>query len=246
MEPVIVTAQPRIVDAGHGLEWWRGAWALFVKNPGMWILLGIIVMVIFGVLSFIPFIGTLAAPVLMPVFIAGWLLAARKFEGGGTLEVGDLFAGFKQQLNPLLVLGALLLAAVLVVGVIVGALGLGAAVGMAAGGSHGGMMAASMGAGMLAMLVMLVLGVVVAMAFWFAPALVALRGVAPVDALKLSFSASIKNIVAMLLYGVIYLGAAIVASIPFGLGWVVLTPLLLLSVYVACQDVFGADAVSAG
>jgi uncharacterized membrane protein len=101
-------------------------------------------------------------------------------------------------------------------------------------------MAAAMGAGMLAMLVMVALGFVVAMAFWYAPALVVFRDVAPVDALKASFAASLKNIVAFLLYGIIYIVAAIVASIPFGLGWIVLIPVVMLSIYVSYKDVYGA------
>jgi uncharacterized membrane protein len=39
---------------------------------------------------------------------------------------------------------------------------------------------------------------------------------------------------------VIYIVASIVASIPFGLGWIVLLPVTLLSVYVSYKDVFGA------
>lgn len=239
MEDVTKAAEPRVVDAGHGLDWWRGAWALFTKNPGMCVLLGVIVMLIFGVLSFIPFLGALAAPLLVPFFIAGWLLLARKLDSGAAIEPGDVFSGFKEQASPLLVLGALLLAGMVVVAVVVGSLGMGAAMGMMAGGAYSGSaMAASMGAGVLAMLVLALLGVLLAMAFWFAPALVVLRGFAPVDALKLSFAANLRNILPFLLYGVLYILAAIVASIPFGLGWLVLTPVLLLSLYVSYKDVF--------
>jgi uncharacterized membrane protein len=124
---------------------------------------------------------------------------------------------------------------------VAGGLGFGSAMGFGMGGAHGGAgMAAAMGAGMLALLVMTVLGFVVAMAFWYAPALVVFRGVAPVDALKASFSASLKNIVAFLLYGILYIIAAIVASIPFMLGWIVLIPVVMLSIYVSTKDVFGA------
>jgi uncharacterized membrane protein len=77
------------------------------------------------------------------------------------------------------------------------------------------------------------------MAIWFAPALVVLRGMAPVDAIKASFAASMKNIVPFVVFGVLYIIAAIVASIPFGLGWIVLVPVLLLTAYVSYQDVFG-------
>jgi uncharacterized membrane protein len=234
------TIEPRAVDGGRGITWWSEAWALFMKNPGLWVVFGLILFVVFLVLGFIPLIGALAACLAAPVFIGSWMLAARKVDTGGTLEVGDLFTGFRgDKLQPLLLLGALLLAAALVIGLLVGALGFGSAMGMMVGGAHSSAgMAAAMGAGMLAMLVTTVLGFVVAMAFWYAPALVVLRGVAPVDAAKASFYASLKNIIAFLLYGIIYIVAAIVASIPFGLGWIVLIPVVMLSIYVSYQDVF--------
>jgi hypothetical protein len=240
-EATRVTAEPRGVDGGRGIAWWTDAWALFMKNPGMWIAYGIILFIVFAVLGFIPFIGGLVGSLVAPVFVGGWMLAARKVDTGGTLEVGDLFEGFKAKVQPLVVLGALLLAAAIVIGLVVGALGFGSAMGFMMGGAQSSAgMAAAMGAGMLAMLVMTVLGFVVAMAFWYAPALVVFRGVAPVDALKASFAASLKNIVAFLLYGILYIIAAIVASIPFMLGWIVLIPVVMLSIYVSTKDVFGA------
>lgn len=235
-------AVPRGVEAGRGVNWWTEGWALFTKNAGMWIALGLILILIFVVLAFVPLLGSLIASALIPAFVGSWMLAARKVETGGALEVGDLFTAFKTKLNPLLVLGLLLLAATLVIGLVVGGLGFGAAVGLAAGGassSAGGVMAAA-GTGMLAVLVALLLGLVVGMAMWFAPALVVFRDVAPVDALKTSASACLKNLMPFLVYGVIYIVAAIVASITFGLGWILLLPLLLLTEYVSYKDVFGA------
>jgi len=234
--------EPRSVDPGRGTGWWIDGWALFMKNPGMWIVLGLILLVIYVLLSFVPFLGSLAASLLTPVFVGGWLLAARKVEAGAALEAADLFGGFKDKLTPLLVLGAMVLAATIVIAAVAGALGFGAAMGMMAGGhrgSGGGMMAA-MGFGALALLVTMLFGLIVAMAFWFAPGLVVFRNVAPVDALKASVSASLKNIVPFLLYSVVYIVAVIVASIPAGLGWIVLVPVLLLTMYVSYKDVFGA------
>ncbi len=97
---------------------------------------------------------------------------------------------------------------------------------------------AGMGVGLFAMLVGFVLFMLVSTALWFAPALVVLRGVAPVDAMRLSFAASMKNIVPFLLWSIIYFIAAMIATIPFGLGWIVLVPVLMLTLYVSYKDVF--------
>ena len=78
-----------------------------------------------------------------------------------------------------------------------------------------------------------------AFALWFAPALVVLRGAAPVAAIKESFSACLKNFVPFLIYGIVLLVLGIVAAIPLGLGWLVLGPVVIASVYVAYRDIFG-------
>jgi uncharacterized membrane protein len=231
------------VDAGRGLGWWTDAWALFLKNPGMWIVLGLITGVIFFVLALIPILGGLALALLAPVFTASWMLTARKAAGGGALEVGDAFSAFKSdRMTSLIVLGALLLGVVLVLGVLMFLFGMGTAIGVGAGasaGSAGGAMAA-MGVGLVMFLVFFAVGIVLGMAFWFAPGLVILSGMAPIDAIKASFAGSLKNIVPFILYTVIYFVAAIVATIPFGLGWLALLPLLMITIYVSYRDIFGA------
>jgi hypothetical protein len=241
-------AEARVVDSSRGVQWWTDAWALFMRSALLWVALAVILIVICGVVSLVPLLGGLALALAMPVFVGSWMLAARKVDAGGTLEVADLFTCFKgEHLTPLLVQGGLLLAASVVIGLVAGALGLGAVIGMAAGGarnSAAGMMAA-MGAGMLAMSVVLVIGVLVSMALWFAPALVVFRGAKPVNAMRDSALAVVKNWLPFLLYGVIYIVASIVASIPFGLGWIVLAPVTLLTVYVSYRDVYGAPAAAA-
>ena len=130
---------------------------------------------------------------------------------------------------------------VVVVVLVMSLLGFGGAMGMMAGGAMGsgkGMMA-GLGVSMFAMLVGFILFMLASMAFWFAPTLVVLRGVAPLDSLRLSFAASLKNIVPFFLWGIIYIIASIVASIPFMLGWLVLGPVLMLTLYVSYKDVFG-------
>jgi hypothetical protein len=234
--------QPRNVGPERGLGWWTAAWTLFTRSALLWIALGLILFVGLAVVGMVPMLGAVAISLLLPVFAGSWMLAARKVHGGEPLEVADLFLAFQgERLAPLLVLGALLLAAMIVVGLVAGLLGAGAVFGMAMGGarsSAGGMMAA-MGAGFAALTVVMVLGTVVTMALWFAPALVVFRNMAPVEALKLSAAAVLKNWLPFLVFGAIYIVASIVASILFGLGWILLLPVSLLTVFVSYRDVFG-------
>jgi uncharacterized membrane protein len=232
--------QALAVDAGRGLRWWADAWPLFTRAAGMWIVLTLILIVIFVLVGLVPLLGGLAASLLAPVFAGSLMQAAQKVDAGGSLEVGDLFTGFRDKLTPLLTLGALLLAFSLALGVLAAFSGLGALLGAVAGGANESpaTVLAALGTGMIALLVVLVLGLLVAMAYWFAPALVVLRGVAPMAALKASFAGCMRNVLPMLVYGVIYIVASILASIPFGLGWLVLLPVLTLTIYVSYRDVF--------
>jgi hypothetical protein len=240
-EAAIVTASVnrRTVEAGRGVAWWSESWALFMKNPVMWVIFGVIFVVGLMVLGFIPVLGGLAAALLSQVVIGGWLLAVRKQEGGATVEVGDLFLGFKEKLNPLVILGALALAAGVVVAIVMFIMGAGAVFGGAAAGGAKGVMAGA-AVGLLTFVVCLVLAFVIGMAFWFAPALVVFGNVAPVEALKAAWSASWANVAALVVYGLIWIVAAIVASIPFGLGWFVLMPLTVLGLYASYKDIFEA------
>ncbi|MEJ6021051.1 BPSS1780 family membrane protein [Ramlibacter sp. PS4R-6] len=231
----------RSVDAGRGLAWWTEAWGLFMKNPGMWLVFGVIFFVGCAVLGFIPVIGGIAAAVLAQVIAGGWMLSAHKLDGGGTLELNDLFSGFKDKLNPLLVLGAVAIVATLIIAAVMFVLGAGAVMGIIAGGANrsGSGMLAGAGFGLLALIVCLGLSFVFAMAFWFAPALVVLRGVEPVAALKQSWSATVANLAAFVVFGVLWIVAAVIASIPFALGWLLLVPLTMLGMYASFRDVFG-------
>lgn len=241
METTTMGVPPaRTVEAGRGVNWWTDAVTLFMKNPGMWIVLGLVLIVILTVLNFVPMLGGAASALLTPVFGGSWMLALRKQETGGALEVGDLFLGFKDALNPLLVLGALSLAAAAVLFVMMWGVGIGAFMGMGTGAMHRSGLAvlAAAGAGMFAVLVALALIVPITMAFWFAPALVVFDGVAPVEALKSSFSACLRNLLPFLVYGALGLVATIVASIPAMLGWLLLLPLTGHSVYLSYRDIY--------
>jgi hypothetical protein len=236
--------EPRSVASDRGLGWWTDAWALFMRNPVMWVVLGLIFIVAMMAVGMVPLLGGVVIALVLPALAGGWMLAARKVQDGGALEVGDLFLGFQgERIGPLLVLGALLLAAMVVIGLVAGVLGAGAVFGMMMGGarhSAGGMMA-GIGAGFAALAVGLVLGAIVTMAFWYAPALVVFRKTPPIEALQLSVNATLKNVVPFLVFGVIYIVASIVASIPFGLGWIVLAPVSLLTAFVSYRDVFEAS-----
>ncbi|HEY7743952.1 MAG TPA: BPSS1780 family membrane protein [Burkholderiales bacterium] len=230
----------RAVGAGQGWTWIAEGFGLFRKAPGIWIAAVVILFVILIVLAFIPLLGAVATFLVMPVFVGGLLLGCRALQGGGELELAHLFAGFKEQTGNLIVVGALAIGAWIIVMVpVVLIVGTGAVMGVLRGDAAGA--AAAGGSFMLAWLVALALSIPIYMALWFAPALVVLRGMAPVAALQESFFGCLKNILPFLVYSIVLMVLGIVASIPLGLGWLVLGPTLIASVYVSYRDVFGGD-----
>lgn len=229
----------RAVGAGQGWTWIAEGFGLFRKAPGIWIALVVILFVILVVLAFIPLLGAVATFLVVPVFVGGLLLGCQALQGGGELEIAHLFAGFKAHTGNLIVLGALAIAGWIVVMLpVVVIVGTGAVVALLRGDTAG--VAAMGGSVVLAWLVALALSIPIYMALWFAPALVVLRGLAPIEAIKESFLGCLKNILPFLVYSIVLMVLGIVASIPLGLGWLVLGPTLIASVYVSYRDVYGA------
>ncbi|MGH8121024.1 MAG: BPSS1780 family membrane protein [Gammaproteobacteria bacterium] len=235
------TSRLRAVVIGRGTAWLTGGFGYFMQDALAWVGVTILLFVIPLALSFIPFLGNVAAQILMPVFIAGLMLGCRAREQGGEFNVAHLFAGFSQQTSQLIILGLLYIAAVIVLVILIVILTI---IGMGTGfleslsGGDVAVLRDNFRFVSLVLLITLGLYVPVLMAFWFAPALVILRNAGAVDAIKLSFEGCLLNIVPFLLYGFIGLVLSIIALIPMGLGLLVLVPVIMASVYVAYRDIY--------
>jgi hypothetical protein len=228
----------RAVEAGQGWAWIASGFEMFKKQPGMWIALVLVFFVVLFVLALIPLLGALAMLILMPVFTGGLMVACQTQQRGGQLEIGHLFAGFKTQTGSLVVLGAIALGGWVIVMVpVLLIVGAGAFFGAMRGDAAG---AATMGGSFLiAWLLAMALSILLYMALWVAPALVVLRGAKPVEAIRRSFFGCLKNIVPFLIYGIVMMVLGILATVPLGLGWLVLGPVAVASVYVAYRDIYG-------
>jgi uncharacterized membrane protein len=246
------TVAPRGVAAGRGASWWSEAWRLFVPAVGVWLLIVLILFVLNLVLAFIPVVGHLASHVLFPVFAGGLMLGCRAVDRGEPLTVNHVFAGFSERAGSLLVVGLLYTAiavaiALAVAGVLIVAFGVAVMSKLfeltdplSAGAALGGMLLVVLVGALLLTLLLLPL----IMAVWFAPALIVLRGVEPWAAMKMSFSGCLANILPFLIYGLIGIGLAIVASVPLMLGWLVVGPVAIASIYTSYCDIFEDVRVS--
>jgi uncharacterized membrane protein len=230
-----LVAEPKAVDIGRGLAWLSEGWAMFKQAPGIWIAITVIAGVFFIVLGFIPVLGQLVSPILSVIVGGGIMLGCRALDRGEPLSIAHLFAGFQTHLMPLVVVGALYLVGMFVIVLVAAAFTGGAAFALWRGGDAA---AAAVGSMLIVILIMLLLMIPLLMALWFAPALVVLHNVAPVESMKLSLRGCLRNILPFLVYGVIAFILGVLASIPLALGWLVLLPVLAGSAYASYRDIF--------
>ena len=227
----------RGLDAARGWAWIAEGFQLFKRKAGTWILITIVLGVIFIGLGLIPVVGALASWALYPVFAGGIMLGCDSLAREGELEFGHLFAGFRSRAGDLVVIGLLSIVAWIIV-IIPIILAMGASAFFATMGGDPDALAAIGPGVVVAWLLVMGLAVPVYMALWFAPALVVLRGIPPIEALKQSFRGCLRNVVPFFLYGIVAMVLGMIAVIPLGLGLLVLMPVIMASVYVAFRDIF--------
>jgi uncharacterized membrane protein len=235
-----LASEPNRVGAGQGSAWWSGGWGLFREATGLWIGMSIVLLILITIINLIPIVGPFASYILMPVISGGLMLGCRNLEDGEGLSFGHMFAGFQKNFGQLALVGLLYMLGIAAIVLIAFVLGLG-------GGISAAMMGGSAGTGvafstiMLGLLFGFALGIPLAMAIWFAPALVMLNDLTAIPAMKLSFQGCLRNIVPFLLYGIIGFVLAIIATIPLALGWLVLVPTMICSTYVSYKEIFVAQ-----
>lgn len=239
---------PRGLSAGRGVDWIGAGWRLFARAPLMWVVSILVLLVLHIVANIVPFLGGVVMHVLQPVFAAGFMVACRSLETGGDFEIEHLFAGFKREFANLIVVGLLVLAGVVALFLVFFAFaGFGLVTAFLAG-DPDNIYPAIMASGLtiaLGALVATALSIPLVMAYWFAPALVMMHGVAPIAAMKASFSGCLRNILPFLLYGIVMLVLVVVAMIPLGLGLFVWFPVVIASTYAAYREIYTEEPAPA-
>ncbi len=220
-----VIAEPRVVDAGHGLSWWTHGFRLFTARFWTWIGIMVVYLILSMLINVVPYVGSLGHWLLTPVFMGGIMLGCDAIERDQPLRVSHLFEGFQgAHFVPLMIIGAVNIALALAIGVIAtfGILGSMKLVDMARlSGADPleaflGSLQNVTGTGLLLTLLILTIATVFAMLNWFAPALVALRGATAVDAMKASFKSCLVNWLPFLVYGLIAIAAGVAAMLALG------------------------------
>lgn len=238
----------RAADAGRGAGWLLDGFGYFTKDPGTWLGLMIVLLVVMVAAHLVPIIGAAAMQILTPVFMGGLMLGCRAQDGGAQLTIGHLFEGFSTRSGQLALVGLLyfvglcviVLFAVILMVVFLGGLGALQQLQQPNPAALVGVLASLA----LPLLVGLALTVPLLMFVWFAPPLIVFDGKDAIEAMGLSFRACLLNVVPFLVYGIVGLILAMLASIPFMLGWLILGPMITASIYIAYKEIFGDAAAS--
>lgn len=229
----------KTVSAGHGANWIGAGWASFKASPGAWIVMMLLFLVLWIVVSLIPLVNMLTI-ILFPLFVGGIMIACENQRANGTLNIGDLFAGFQYKFGPLAIVGLIGFGFMLLMFIplifIMGA----SFIPMFMSGQQPdpSIIMGMMGSLGLVVLLIFAASMLLYSALWFAPVLIVLHDEEPWAAMKSSFVACWRNWLPGLVYAILAVLLAILACIPLGLGLLILMPVMWASIYGAYRDIY--------
>ena len=238
--------EPRRCGAEAGVVWVKSAFAMFKKNFWLWLGMTLTASLILGLFSAIPILGIFISLIGI-VFMGGLMKAAAAQERGEILTFGYLFSAFETHFKPLLILGGLyFLGIAAIFAVMIGFLFL-----FALGGTFDSMMIAdSMNANavLMTMLFMLLLSIpmfALVMTLWFSPPLIVLHDIAPLEAMKKSLQASLRNWLPMLVMSLVFCAIFMILAIfTLGIGMLAAMPMILLMYYTSYRDIWTDQPLS--
>lgn len=232
--------EARYVRGKQGLQWILSGFYFFRMAPLNWIILCFTYLLIGATLGLVPLLGSFVGTLTVPVFIAGIMVGARQLDLSGRLGLEYLFIGFKKNTTELLTIGGIyLIGDIVIIGVFM-LLGGDAALDMWMHEKRfdESELTAVMDGALSASLFSLLLAIPLVMAVWFAPMLVIFEDMPPLIAMRVSFFACLKNIFAFQVYAITLFILALIAAIPYGLGFILWLPVTLASAYVSYKDIF--------
>ncbi len=250
--------QALTLPARRGWRWLAEGFGIFRKRHLMLSLLVLGYWVLMALLNSLPFIGQIAATLLIPIFSVSLMNACRLIEQGSPLPPQLLFSGFHKNLRSLLVLGAVYIVFSIIILGITALIDDGVLFNLVVLGQRPSEQALASGDVMLAGQLAMGLFSPLIMAYWFAPVLVAWHDLPPGKSLFFSFVACMRNWRAFVAYCVtIMVFGAVIPGLAVGLlsSWFsdggemfsvtltlmivfILLPTLYASFYVSYRDVF--------
>lgn len=235
------------IAPGSGIEWISGAFQLILKNPVVFLVMGLIV----AAIGIVPLLGGLVTIVLGPALYGGIVFAAREQDEGRNADIGQLFRAFNEpgKIGPMIMLclpsiaGAVLLFVLLII--FVGGALLGGGLSSLSSGSSTALLGALGGSALILIPLMLAIALAIYALQFFAIPRVMLEGAEPMAAMKQSFNDCLANAGAFLVFvGVLIVGVIVLGVVLSVLGFLgslliftLVTPLVGCGLYLAWRQV---------
>src|SRR5262252_2330534 len=105
----------RIVSARNGWTWLVRGFALFRKNPPLWLFLVLVYFVVQILFAQLRYLGPAVFMVLLPAFMVSFMFVCAVLDRGGVPRPALLISGFRTGLSTLVLLGALQLLSIFTV-----------------------------------------------------------------------------------------------------------------------------------
>lgn len=236
------------LGAARGVAWYNEGWKIARPRLGMWVLLGLACWFISIALNTIPFIGGIVFSIIMPGIAGGVFKAARDWEDGIEPSLSHLLTAFRDPVtrNGVLTLGTINIGFNILTTIII-------FITMGGFGMHMFMHRVSLhsivhvaAGAVFVSILLLLLALLFASAMLYAVPLVMLTGTEPIEAMKLSIKACIKNTMPMTVYGIIYLFLGVLTVLTLGLGLIILIPITITSIYISFKDIFSEKGQGTG
>lgn len=240
------------VPASHGWLWIKHGYTLIKRSPLQAFSLAMLFALGLFVAMLVPHVGALLMLLVMPVLMAGYMRVCRALEYNEAVQPRYIIAGFENRTASLVSLGGMLLLGMMIISIVITAFGgteLSSIISNYQTQQDTTALIDSLfgpDSGLrLILLTGFALFFLLMLAMQFAPMLVFFNSMAPRQALKVSLMASIRNILPFAVYSLIMqLIAFALSVIPMGLGWIILLPLGLTSMYVAYRDIFSETEIA--
>ena len=231
------TMDIRSIELNRGWGLFGHGWKNFTADPLTWVLVVVVFFLISLVLNLIPLLGGVLMAIITPALMAGFLKIAHDIDQGHKVGVSHLFQPIQDQKRrvPLLLLGLVALLATVLMAVVM-AVFIGGAVQIGATGESVRFPLA--GVGFFGMFVIFMMYLVVFAILAFSIPLVYFRDEELGDAIVASIKGTLTNLGPLVIFSLIYFALAFLAMLPFGLGFLVLAPVVFAALYGAYSEIF--------
>lgn len=241
------------VNANHGSLWLMQGYKLVRSSIGPWFGIATLLIILLSMQG----INTIAA-LLMPIGIGGLMLGCHQKSGNRLLKIGHLFAGIKSDGKELLVLSLIYALAsitiiiasryILLLGGIDVAAVLPENVAQMTNEQLFDWMRnkelSDLSPVFLNSLISLLLMIPLIMAYWFAPALIVLKKMSAVNAMKLSFIVCRTNLRAFLVYGLLAFSYLILFMLLVSIVAVIIPPLAVIAIMLGVLAIIAISIAS--